>query len=141
MSMNKLNSNTMTSAAAFTGGAVAGSMVSNVLVDKIPLQNARIKMGTLAVLGLFGAAMINSKDNAGKMLQGAAVGMAATQLKKLVATIINPQEGILKTALGAPDTPIILYPSDMDYYNYQLDNPFKEEPKFLSGANEKFAII
>ena len=79
MSMNKLNSNTMTSAAAFTGGAVAGSMVSNVLVDKIPLQNARIKMGTLAVLGLFGAAMINSKDNAGKMLQGAAVGMAATK--------------------------------------------------------------
>ncbi|MFK8297354.1 hypothetical protein ACI76O_05420 [Capnocytophaga cynodegmi] len=142
MKTNKLNSETVTGAAAFTGGAIAGAMGSRVLADKIPLKNSKLKRGLLAVVGVVGAAMINGKDNAGKALQGAAAGMAATQLGELVKEMVNPQEGILKTALGTPENPIIILPSDVDYYDVQtLDNPYEDEqPKFLA-APEEFAAV
>ncbi|ATA94649.1 hypothetical protein CGC54_10065 [Capnocytophaga canimorsus] len=135
---NKLNSKTMTEAAAFTGGAIAGAMGSRVLADKIPLKNSKLKRGLLAIVGVVGAAMINGKDNAGKALQGAAAGMAATQLGELVKEMVNPQEGILKTALGTPENPIIILPSDVNNYDYQtLDNPYEKQQQFLAAAVEK----
>ncbi|CEN34910.1 hypothetical protein [Capnocytophaga cynodegmi] len=138
MKTNKLNSETVTGAAAFTGGAIAGAMGSRVLADKIPLKNSKLKRGLLAIVGVVGAAMINGKDNAGKALQGAAAGMAATQLGELVKEMVNPQEGILKTALGTPENPIIILPSDVNNYDYQtLDNPYEKQQQFLAAAVEK----
>ncbi|ATA67277.1 hypothetical protein CGC48_00770 [Capnocytophaga cynodegmi] len=140
MKTNKLNSETVTEAVAFAGGAVVGSATSRVLADKIPLKNSKLKRGLLAVVGVAGAAMISGKDNAGKVLQGAAAGMAATQLGELVKEMVNPQEGILKTALGTPENPIAIYPSDVDYYDYEtLDNPYEEQQQFLA-APEEFAV-
>ncbi|MFJ1431345.1 hypothetical protein ACILE2_11185 [Capnocytophaga canimorsus] len=144
---NKLNSKTMTEAAAFTGGAIAGAMGSRVLADKIPLKNSKLKRGLLAVVGVVGAAMINGKDNAGKALQGAAAGVAATQVSDLIKDILKSKlkegeepKSLLHKAvgMGTPDNPIIILPSDVDYYDVQtLDNPYEKQQQFLAAAVEK----
>ncbi|MDO5106484.1 hypothetical protein [Capnocytophaga sp.] len=146
MKTNKLNSATMTGAVAFSAGAVTGAMVSRVLYDKIPLKDkeegkttmAKVKRGLLAAAGIVGAAMIDSKETTGKAIQGAAVGMAATQIGYLLKEVIEVKEdGIFKTALGNPQTPVVVYAND-GYLNYGYHpfDEFEEEPRFLSGAEQ-----
>ena len=151
--MSKINQKTLTESAITTAGVVAGAMVSRVAADKLSgvLKKPLLRHGALALAGLALAAFATPKETSGKLLQSAGVGMAATQLTEVLKSVLTPKdkpmdEGILKTALGAPAEETTVYvdsSSNYDYYPYEeVDNPFEEkQPQqnlFLSGA-ELFA--
>ena len=146
-----INQKTLTESATTAAGVVAGAMVSRVAADKLSgvLKNPAIRHGALAVLGVVLAAYGNPKDTSGKFIQSAGAGMAATQITEVLKSVFSPKDkpmndGILKTALGAPEetTVYVDSSSDYDYYPYEevedIDNPYIEsEPTtgFLSGAD------
>lgn len=139
MNLAKLNRNTLTQAGAFSVGAVGGAMASRVLADKIPLQNTKIKRGILFALGVAVAALADSKQTAGKVVQGVGVGMASTQAVDLLKEFINPSEGLFKTALGSPVQEFIYVnsPEPPAYADYQ-----EVAPTFLSGVeDDSFAVV
>lgn len=139
MKTNKLNSKSITEGTAFAVGAVGGSMASRILAEKIPMENVKLKRGILAAVGILGTAMINGNDTTGKVVQGAAAGVVATQIVALLKDIINPTEGLMKTALGTPENPIVIYSGG--YNNIEtLDNPYADEPRFLA-LPEQFASV
>lgn len=151
--MSKINQKTLTESATTVAGVVAGAMVSRVAADKLSgvLKKPLLRHGALALVGLSLAAFATPKETSGKLLQSAGAGMAATQLTEVLKSILTPKdkpmdEGILKTALGAPAEETTVYvdsSSNYDYYPYEeVDNPFEEQQPqqnlFLSGA-ELFA--
>ena len=151
--MSKINQKTLTESATTAAGVVAGAMVSRVAADKLSgvLKKPLLRHGALALAGLALAAFVTPKETSGKLLQSAGAGMAATQLTEVLKSVLTPKdkpmdEGILKTALGAPAEETTVYvdsSSNYDYYPYEeVDNPFEEQPQqqnlFLSGA-ELFA--
>ena len=149
--MSKINQKTLTESATTAAGVVAGAMVSRVAADKLSgvLKKPAIRHGALAVLGVVLAAYSNPKETSGKFIQSAGAGMAATQITEVLKSVFSPKDkpmndGILKTALGAPEetTVYVDSSSDYDYYPYEevedIDNPYIEsEPTtgFLSGAD------
>lgn len=153
--MSKINQKTLTESATTAAGVVAGAMVSRVAADKLSgvLKKPLLRHGALALAGLALAAFATPKETSGKLLQSAGAGMAATQLTEVLKSVLTPKdkpmdEGILKTALGAPAEETTVYvdsSSDYDYYPYEeVDNPFEEQQPqqnlFLSGA-EMFAEV
>lgn len=153
--MSKINQKTLTESATTVAGIVAGAMVSRVAADKLSgvLKKPLLRHGALALAGLALAAFATPKETSGKLLQSAGAGMAATQLTEVLKSVLTPKdkpmdEGILKTALGAPAEETTVYvdsSSDYDYYPYEeVDNPFEEQQPqqnlFLSGA-EMFAEV
>lgn len=149
--MSKINQKTLTESATTVAGVVAGAMVSRVAADKLSsvLKKPLLRHGALALAGLALAAFATPKETSGKLLQSAGAGMAATQLTEVLKSVLTPKdkpmdEGILKTALGAPAEETTVYvdsSSDYDYYPYEeVDNPFEEQQPqqqnlFLSGAD------
>ena len=148
--MSKINQKTLTESATTAAGVVAGAMVSRVAADKLSgvLKKPLLRHGALALAGLALAAFATPKETSGKILQSAGAGMAATQLTEVLKSVLTPKdkpmdEGILKTALGAPAEETTVYvdsSSDYDYFPYEeVDNPFEEQQPqqnlFLSGAD------
>lgn len=148
--MSKINQKTLTESATTAAGVVAGAMVSRVAADKLSgvLKKPLLRHGALALAGLALAAFATPKETSGKILQSAGAGMAATQLTEVLKSVLTPKdkpmdEGILKTALGAPAEETTVYvdsSSNYDYYPYEeVDNPFEEQQPqqnlFLSGAD------
>lgn len=148
--MSKINQKTLTESATTAAGVVAGAMVSRVAADKLSgvIKKPLLRHGALALAGLALAAFATPKETSGKILQSAGAGMAATQLTEVLKSVLTPKdkpmdEGILKTALGAPAEETTVYvdsSSDYDYYPYEeVDNPFEEQQPqqnlFLSGAD------
>lgn len=152
--MSKLNQKTITSAGVATVSALAGGMASRVIADNVPLFKDKpvYKAAILGVAAVVGAALITPKDDTTKALQFVLYGAGAAQLNetaKLALSSKQPlKEGVLKTALGAPDTEYVLvdntmYPAeqtqDVDYQEV-LDNPFPDNaPRFL--AQPEFAAV
>lgn len=146
--MSKINQKTLTESAITTAGVVAGAMVSRVAADKLSgvLKKPLLRHGALTLAGLALVAFATPKETSGKLLQSAGAGMAATQLTEVLKSVLTPKdkpmdEGILKTALGAPAEESTVYvDSSSDYYPYEeVDNPFEEQQPqqnlFLSGAD------
>lgn len=146
--MSKINQKTLTESATTAAGVVAGAMVSRVAADKLSgvLKKPLLRHGALALAGLALAAFVSPKETSGKLIQSAGAGMAATQLTEALKSVLTPKdkpmdEGILKTALGAPAETTVYVDSSSEYYPYEevVDNPFEEQPQqqnlFLSGAD------
>lgn len=146
--MSKINQKTLTESATTAAGVVAGAMVSRVAADKLSgvLKKPLLRHGALALAGLALAAFVSPKETSGKLIQSAGAGMAATQLTEALKSVLTPKdkpmdEGILKTALGAPAETTVYVDSSSEYYPYEevVDNPFEEQPQqqnlFLAGAD------
>ena len=148
MKINKFNSQTVTEALATTSGVVVGSMAGNVAFAKIPAldDKPKIKRGILMALGVAGAVLVNNKDEVGKFVQGASIGMATRQGMLLLKEIINPTAGgIMETAMGSTDEPIIIYdnsyaPPAID--TYHSEDTYEETPAkaFLGLPQESFQM-
>lgn len=156
MKTNKLNSETLLSAATFSAGALAGGMTSRVLYDYIPLKdqdkegkenkmNQYIKRGGLFAIGVALAAFVKGDDTAGQFVKGAGVGMAATQLNALLKGVLVKEgdKGILTTALGTPNTQTEYVLLDSSYPQYtpyeEISDPYANS-EFLSGTTEEFSV-
>lgn len=155
MKTNKLNSETLLPAAAFSAGALAGGMTSRVLYNYIPLKdekdgkpnkmNQYIKRGGLFAVGVVLAAFVKGDDTAGQFVKGAGVGMAATQLNALLKGVLVKEgdKGILTTALGTPNTQTEYVLLDSSYPQYtayeEISDPYANT-EFLSGTTEEFSV-
>lgn len=122
-----INKKTITDSGAFTAGALAGAIGSRVANDKLTkiIEKPMLRHGAIAILGLAFAAFATPKDIPGKLMQGAGVGMAATQLNELIKNVATDNgkkpmdDGILKTGLGAPETVYIATTPSYEYYPYE----------------------
>lgn len=132
----KVKSEQITENGTLAVSTVLGSMASRVAAQKIPMKNAMLKHGLLAVAGV-AAAVFAPKGIAGKAVQGAGIGVAATQLTEVIKTILKPKDGsemkneTLKVALGMGN-PQTVY---VDYYPYEeAGSDYSETSGFLSGT-------
>lgn len=141
-----INTANLTASGTLAAGAVVGAMASRVIASKMGKlleKSPAVKHGILAAVGVAAACFADDKSTAGKAIQGVGVGAAAAQLNEVLKIVLKKdgkdmEDGIMKTALGAPDEqPIIISPS-YDYYPYEdVSNPYEDysEPVFLSGVD------
>jgi len=84
-------------------GTGTGIAASRVLADKIPVKNAKLKHGLLAIAGVAGAMVLNSKDSTEAFFKNASAGLAGAEFIALVKEFIGePKNATVKTALGNP---------------------------------------
>lgn len=124
----KVNQKQFIESTAFSAGAIVGGMTSRVVADKLSttLKKGALRHGLLGIVGVAVAAFVSPKDNATKFAQGAGVGIAATQLTAALKAVMTEdgkkpmQEGVMKTALGSPETEVVYVDSTpaIDNYNY-----------------------
>ncbi|WP_264847315.1 hypothetical protein [Capnocytophaga catalasegens] len=152
MSKNGLKSENLSEVGAYTGGAFVGAFVSRVLHNKLPFLKDKdtAKSGIILALSVIGGAMANPKTTTGKLLQGMAIGAAATQANSLVKGLVKPKEdGVIKVGLGEPDTQYVYvepaYDNGDGYFDYSnnpmLNNPYQDEFLSLPQAQEQFASV
>lgn len=123
-----MNQKQIIESTAFSAGAIVGGMTSRVVADKLSttLKKGALRHGLLGIVGVVVAAFVSPKDNATKFAQGAGVGIAATQLTAALKAVMTEdgkkpmQEGVMKTALGSPETEVVYVDSTpaIDNYNY-----------------------
>ena len=139
--------------AAFSVGATVGAMGSRVVADKLntTLKSGAVRHGLLGIAGIALVAFITPKDNATKFAQGAGVGIAATPAIKAVMTEDGKkpmQEGVMKTALGSPETEVVYVDStpaidNYDYYPYENveGSATSTQPAAFLSAPSQFAEV
>lgn len=102
-------------------GTTTGALSSRVVADALPIDNAKLKHGAFAVVGIVGAALLNRKNATSAFAQDVAIGVSATQIGYLAKEIMGETTGALKTALG---------------------NPFQQKDQvFLSSYNDRYDFI
>ncbi|MCD8415730.1 hypothetical protein LNI89_10205 [Tenacibaculum dicentrarchi] len=108
-----------------TGGAVA----SRIVADKIPIENAKIKHGILAVAGMVGCALLTKKDATTEAMRNVAIGVSVAQVGALAKEFAGETDGIMKTALGGTTD------------NYSYEDFEDDENIFLSGIDDEGYIL
>ncbi|ALU75258.1 MULTISPECIES: hypothetical protein [Tenacibaculum] len=109
-----------------TGGAIA----SRIVADKIPIENAKIKHGILAVAGMVGCALLTKKDATTEAMRNVAIGVSVAQVGALAKEFAGETDGIMKTALGGTTD---------NYFNSYED--FEDDENiFLSGIDEGYIL-
>ncbi|MCG8816553.1 hypothetical protein G1K77_12310 [Tenacibaculum finnmarkense] len=109
-----------------TGGAIA----SRIVADKIPIENAKIKHGILAVAGIIGCALLTKKDATTEAMRNVAIGVSVAQVGALAKEFAGETDGIMKTALGGTTD---------NYFNSYED--FEDDENiFLSGIDEGYIL-
>ncbi|MBE7646241.1 hypothetical protein G1L02_08290 [Tenacibaculum finnmarkense] len=111
-----------------TGGAIA----SRIVADKIPIENAKIKHGILAVAGMVGCALLTKKDATTEAMRNVAIGISVAQVGALAKEFAGETDGIMKTALGGA--------TGDDLYQYE-DDFEDDENIFLSGIDDEGYIL
>ncbi len=135
----------ITNSLVTVGGTAVGAMASRVIADKVPVKNAKMKHGALAVLGMVGASFLNSKKSAEAFIQDVAIGMSATQIGYLIKELAGDKaKGVMATALGNPDlnyediaflssyddyiedyNDYDFIPENTDFTDYEIEEPVK----------------
>lgn len=151
-----MNQKQIIESAAFSAGAIVGGMTSRVVADKLSttLKKGALRHGLLGIVGVAVAAFVSPKDNATKFAQGAGVGIAATQLTAAIKAVMTEdgkkpmQEGVMKTALGSPETEVVYVDStpaidNYDYYPYEnVDGTATStQPAAFLSAPSQFAEV
>ncbi|MBE7660971.1 hypothetical protein [Tenacibaculum finnmarkense] len=109
-----------------TGGAIA----SRIVADKIPIEDAKIKHGILAVAGIIGCALLTKKDATTEAMRNVAIGVSVAQVGALAKEFAGETDGIMKTALGGTTD---------NYFNSYED--FEDDENiFLSGIDEGYIL-
>ena len=152
----KVNQKQFIESTAFSAGAIVGGMTSRVVADKLSttLKKGALRHGLLGIVGVAVAAFVSPKDNATKFAQGAGVGIAATQLTAALKAVMTEdgkkpmQEGVMKTALGSPETEVVYVDStpaidNYDYYPYEnVDGTATStQPAAFLSAPSQFAEV
>ena len=148
----KMNQKQIIESAAFSAGATVGAMGSRVVADKLTntLKSGAVRHGLLGIAGIALVAFITPKDNATKFAQGAGVGIAATQLTAAIKAVMTEdgkkpmQEGVMKTALGSPETEVVYVDStpSLDYYPYEeVSATTTTQPTAFLSAPSQFAEV
>ncbi|MCG8724309.1 hypothetical protein [Tenacibaculum finnmarkense] len=110
-----------------TGGAIA----SRIVADKIPIEDAKIKHGILAVAGIIGCALLTKKDATTEAMRNVAIGVSVAQVGALAKEFAGETDGIMKTALGGTTD---------NYFNSYED--FEDDENiFLSGIDDEGYIL
>lgn len=97
-----------------------------------------MKAGLLLALGFGLATLVDNKDEAGKFVQGVGVGMATTQGMALLKEVIDPKEGIMKTAMGSPAEVVVVH--DNSFAPPALESNYYDENdqvNFLAGVTQE----
>lgn len=95
MKIGKPNTKNTEKTLALGGGAVAGAIASNVLVEKAAAKfpsvekNKKIARGAVAVLGILGYLSVSGSDTAADVTRGAFLGMTVQQGGKLAADAVS----------------------------------------------------
>jgi len=152
----KMNQKQIIESAAFSAGATVGAMGSRVVADKLTttLKSGAVRHSLLGIVGIALVAFITPKDNATKFAQGAGVGIAATQLTDAIKALMTEdgkkpmQEGVMKTALGSPETEVVYVDStpaidNYDYYPYENveGSATSTQPTAFLSAPSQFAEV
>ena len=152
----KVNQKQFIESTAFSAGAIVGGMTSRVVADKLSttLKKGALRHGLLGIVGVAVAAFVSPKDNATKFAQGAGVGIAATQLTDVLKALMTEdgkkpmQEGVMKTALGSPETEVVYVDStptidNYDYYPYENveGSATSTQPTAFLSAPSQFAEV
>lgn len=152
----KVNQKQFIESTAFSAGAIVGGMTSRVVADKLSttLKKGALRHGLLGIVGVAVAAFVSPKDNATKFAQGACVGIAATQLTAALKAVMTEdgkkpmQEGVMKTALGSPETEVVYVDStpaidNYDYYPYENveGSATNTQPAAFLSAPSQFAEV
>ena len=152
----KVNQKQFIESTAFSAGAIVGGMTSRVVADKLSttLKKGALRHGLLGIVGVAVAAFVSPKDNATKFAQGAGVGIAATQLTAALKAVMTEdgkkpmQEGVMKTALGSPETEVVYVDStpaidNYDYYPYENveGSATSTQPTAFLSAPSQFAEV
>lgn len=152
----KVNQKQFIESTAFSAGAIVGGMTSRVVADKLSttLKKGALRHGLLGIVGVAVAAFVSPKDNATKFAQGAGVGIAATQLTAAIKAVMTEdgkkpmQEGVMKTALGSPETEVVYVDStpaidNYDYYPYENveGSATSTQPTAFLSAPSQFAEV
>lgn len=152
----KVNQKQFIESTAFSAGAIVGGMTSRVVADKLSttLKKGALRHGLLGIVGVAVAAFVSPKDNATKFAQGAGVGIAATQLTAALKAVMTEdgkkpmQEGVMKTALGSPETEVVYVDStpaidNYDYYPYENveGTTTSTQPTAFLSAPSQFAEV
>ena len=148
----KVNQKQFIESTAFSAGAIVGGMTSRVVADKLSttLKKGALRHGLLGIVGVAVAAFVSPKDNATKFAQGAGVGIAATQLTDALKALMTEdgkkpmQEGVMKTALGSPETEVVYVDStpSLDYYPYEeVSATTTTQPTAFLSAPSQFAEV
>ncbi|CAM1355861.1 hypothetical protein [Tenacibaculum halocynthiae] len=110
MTKQELKNTLLSSFSMTTGG-----MASRVIAEKLPIKNNHLKRGSLVLVGLLGASVLDRKSLGKSVVKDMALGTVVTQAGYWIKEALgeNVKEGgLFKTALGSPsgdwDNPIHL---------------------------------
>ncbi|WP_370408832.1 hypothetical protein [Tenacibaculum dicentrarchi] len=98
-------------------GNTAGIGIKNVVADVVPIEDEKIKQGTLLVTGVLGAVFLNRKNKTTAFAQDISIGVAGSALITLIKELVKEPKGVLKTALGNPESDEINFLSGHDNYD------------------------
>ena len=139
-----INQQTITQAGITVASALGGAMASRVAASKLDavIKKPVYRHTLVALAGIALIAAGNTKETAGKIMQGAGTGIAATQLSEVLKIVLTPkdkpmEDGILKTAVGlaAPETVYVDSTNPYEYYPYEeVATDTTQETMFLSGT-------
>lgn len=100
--MKKAN---LVNSASSVAATLAGGMSSRLVADVTPINNAKLKHASLALVASLGSVFLNRKSPMSAFTQDVAVGFAATQFGYLIKQFLgeDSNENLVK-ALGNPMT-------------------------------------
>ncbi|SOU87845.1 hypothetical protein [Tenacibaculum dicentrarchi] len=80
-------------------------------------MNPKIKHGLLFGAGVLGVVFLNGKNQTSKIAQDVSIGVAGSALITLIKELVKEPKGVLKTALGNPESDEINFLSGHDNYD------------------------
>lgn len=114
MKFGKLNTKNTEKTLLMGGGAVAGAIASDVVIEKIAAKypsvekNKKIARGVVALAGVLGYLSVSGSDSGADLTRGAFLGMTVQQGGKLGAEAVNKalpetvKDEATRKALGSP---------------------------------------
>ncbi|WP_233860887.1 hypothetical protein [Tenacibaculum piscium] len=117
-------------------GNTAGIGIKNVVADVVPIENGKIKHGVLLATGVLGAVFLNRKNKTTAFAQDVSIGVAGSSLISLAKEFITEPKGVLKTALGNPESEINFLSGYDDYDLIDDNEDYSEDAIYQSVTPE-----
>lgn len=95
----------------------AGAILSRIVANKLPIENTKIRRGTIILAGILGASYLDRKTTGKAIAQDMAMATAVTQAGYLVKEVLGDtlkDNKLLYPALGSPIDNFIDAPFELD---------------------------
>ncbi|MBE7671565.1 hypothetical protein [Tenacibaculum piscium] len=99
-------------------------------------MNPKIKHGLLFGAGVLGVVFLNGKNQTSKIAQDVSIGVAGSSLISLAKEFITEPKGVLKTALGNPESEINFLSGYDDYDLIDDNEDYSEDAIYQSVTPE-----